>query len=109
MQCDHVSPVLKAVYVKLQLLMCGEKNIIFSDREVPFGQTLCSTQSTWCTVSNAEKEKCDVIRAAGISTGVYPLIECRDAAGTTVACLNDVSIGRADFTGIDSNFGFIAR
>lgn len=82
---------------------------LFSDRDVPFGQTLCSTQSTWCTVSNEEKEKCEVVRAAGISTGVYPIIECRDPAGSTVACLNDVSSGRADFTGIDSNFGFIAR
>lgn len=49
------------------------------------------------------------MRTAGITTGAYPLIECRDPSPDTVACLNDVNKGRADFTGIDSNFGFIAR
>lgn len=79
------------------------------DREVPYSQSLCSTQSTWCTTSIEEKEKCEVVRAAGITTGIYPLVECRDPAPNTVTCLNDVSKGRADFVGIDSNYGFIAR
>lgn len=82
---------------------------VCSDRAVPYSQTLCSTQISWCTSSLEEKEKCEVIRASGISTGVYPLIECRDPVSHTVDCLNDVSKHRADFTGIDSNWGFIAR
>lgn len=80
-----------------------------SDREVPFASSLCSSQSSWCTTSIEEKEKCDLTRVAGITTGIYPLIECRDPVANTVACLNDISNGRADFTGIDSNYGFIAR
>lgn len=83
--------------------------ILQIDREVPFGLSLCSTQSSWCTTSTEEKEKCEVVRAVGITTGVYPVIECRDPSSNTVSCLNDVNSGRADFTGIDSNFGFIAR
>lgn len=79
------------------------------DRSVPFGQTLCSTQSIWCTSTMEEKEKCEVVRAGGISTGVYPIFECADQPNGVVGCLSDVSAGRADLTGIDSNFGYIAR
>lgn len=81
----------------------------YSDRGVPYEQSLCSTQVKWCTASTIEREKCEVARAAGISTGVYPLIECLKPSGSTVGCLYDVSNGQADFTGIDSNFGFLAR
>lgn len=78
-------------------------------REIPYAQTLCSTQAKWCTTSSEEKEKCEVIRAAGITNGIYPLIECLDPVLNTVRCLSDIDDGNADFTGIDSNFGFIAR
>lgn len=82
---------------------------IILDREIPFGQPLCSTQLKWCTTSTMERDKCEIARAAGISTGVYPIIECLEPSGSVVGCLYDVSSGRADFTGIDSNFGFLAR
>jgi len=70
---------------------------------------LCSTNSVWCTTSLEENEKCEVVRAGGVTTGVYPIIECREPATNVVSCLADVSAGRADLTGIDSNFGFLAR
>jgi len=50
-----------------------------------------------------------VVRAGGITTGVYPTIECRQPESSTVKCLDQVSKGRADFVSVDSNFGFIAR
>lgn len=78
-------------------------------REIPYAQTLCSSQSKWCTTSLEEKEKCEVIRTAGITNGIYPLIECLDPVLNTVRCLSDIDEENADFTGIDSNFGFIAR
>lgn len=81
----------------------------YIDRNIPIGQTLCSTQTTWCTSSLEEKEKCEVIRAGGQTTGVYPLIECTEQTNGVVGCLREVSAGRADLTGIDSNFGFLAR
>lgn len=81
----------------------------FPVREVPFDFPLCSTSVTWCTKSLEEKEKCNVIRAAGITTGVYPLIECQEPVIGSIGCLNEVNEGRADFTVIDSNFGYIAR
>lgn len=78
-------------------------------REVPQALPLCSTTATWCTTSYEEKDKCEVIRSGGITTGVYPQIDCREPTTSTVSCLNDISEGRADFMGIDSNFGFLAR
>lgn len=64
----------------------------------------------WCTKSLAEKEKCEVIRTAGITAGVYPIIECREPVNEgSIGCLKEVSQGKADFTVIDSNFGYIAR
>lgn len=50
-----------------------------------------------------------MIRAGGITTGVYPLIECKEPAVNTVSCLDQISKGQADFIGIDSTLGFIAR
>lgn len=71
---------------------------------------MCSTKVTWCTTSVQEKQKCEVVRAAGLSTGVFPLIECRDQpTGGVVSCLKDISEHFADFMGIDSNFGYLAR
>lgn len=80
-----------------------------SVREVPVDHDLCSTQSIWCTTSIEEKDKCEVVRAGGITTGVYPTIECRSPASSIVTCLDHVNKGRADFVGVDSNYGFIAR
>lgn len=81
----------------------------FADRQVPYSQPLCTTQAKWCTKSVDEKEKCDVIQTAGITTGVFPLIECMEPVANAVSCLKEVNEGRADFTTIDSNFGYIAR
>jgi hypothetical protein len=78
-------------------------------RDVPVALSLCSTSAIWCTTSIEEKDKCEVIRAGGITTGVYPLIECKEPSSNVVSCLADISAGRADFAGIDSNFGFLAR
>lgn len=72
-------------------------------------QPLCSTSASWCTTSAEERDKCEVIRAGGITTGIQPVIECRDPLSSVVGCLNDVAIGRTDFAAIDSNFGYLAR
>lgn len=84
------------------------------DRGIPYSQPICplapeASSVSWCTKSLEEKEKCEAIRAAGITTHVYPLIECQKPVADTITCLNEVRDGRADFTGIDSNFGYIAR
>lgn len=100
---DHV--IIAQKYLFYDLLI----NVNFLDRVVPVAASLCSTQSTWCTTSPEEKDKCEIIRAGGITTGVYPLIECRDPTTSVVSCLSDISAKRADFAGIDSNFGYIAR
>ncbi|XP_037032135.1 transferrin-like [Bradysia coprophila] len=78
-------------------------------RDVPIAISLCSTNAVWCTSSLEENEKCEVIRAGGVTSGVYPIIECKEPATSVVSCLGDVSAGRADLMGIDSNFGFLAR
>jgi Transferrin len=78
-------------------------------RAVPIENDLCSTGASWCTTSPEELSKCEVIRSAGITSGVYPLIECKPPTTSTLACLKDISEARADFMGIDSNFGYLAR
>lgn len=76
---------------------------------MPYVQPLCSTQVTWCTKSLEEKEKCEIIRTAGITTGIYPLIECQEPVAGAISCLKEVSEGRASFTLIDGNLGYVAR
>lgn len=79
-------------------------------RPVPVAiETACPTPIRWCTHSYDEKEKCEVIRTAALSTGIIPFIFCNDPRSDSVSCLSDVSGNRADFVGIDSNFGFLAR
>lgn len=41
--------------------------------------------------------------------GVYPILECSPPRTDAVSCLSDVSSGKADLVGIDSNYGFLAR
>lgn len=81
----------------------------FLDREVPFSQPICSTQAKWCTKSFEEKEKCDLLQTAGVTTGIQPIIECNNPVGGALNCLKEVNEERADFTSIDSNLGYIAR
>lgn len=70
----------------------------------------CSAASIrWCTQSIEEKKKCDVIRTAAVITGIFPNITCNEPSSNLSACLSDVSNDKADFVGIDSNFGYLAR
>ncbi|XP_058458276.1 transferrin-like [Malaya genurostris] len=78
-------------------------------RQVPIVSDLCQTTARWCTTSLEEKEKCDVLRTAALTTGIYPMIECSDPVTSRMTCLNEIASQRADFTGIDSNYGYLAR
>lgn len=78
-------------------------------RQIPIPSDLCQTTARWCTTSLEEKEKCDVLRTAALISGIHPIIECTDPATSRMACLSDIASQRADFIGIDSNFGFLAR
>lgn len=84
-------------------------NSIIVDHGVPYEIPLCSKTVTWCTKSLEEKDKCEVIRTAGFTTGVYPTILCQEPVMGTLGCLREVREGRADFAVIDSNYGYIAR
>ncbi|XP_059607421.1 transferrin-like [Phlebotomus argentipes] len=85
------------------------RDYVRSIREIPIDFNFCSTRSTWCTTSADEYEKCLVISAGGLTSGVLPTIECRAPRSNPVACLNDINTNGSDFMGIDSNFGFLAR
>lgn len=82
---------------------------INAKRPLPVEQDVCDTKVKWCTTSVLEHEKCQVARAAGVTTGTYPLVECRSPTTDTIRCLSDIAKGEADFMGIDSNYGYIAR
>ncbi|XP_055593629.1 transferrin-like [Uranotaenia lowii] len=79
------------------------------NRALPIATDLCQTTARWCTTSLEENEKCKVLRAAALTSGITPLIECPDPTTSRMACLNEISSNRADFTGIDSNYGYLAR
>lgn len=79
-------------------------------RPVPIAlDTACPAPIRWCTHSYEEKDKCEVLRFAALTTGIVPNIICNEEKSDTIVCLSDVSANRADFVGIDSNFGYLAR
>jgi hypothetical protein len=78
-------------------------------RPIPIGLDVCNNAIKWCTHSFDEKEKCDVLRMAALTTGIVPAITCNSPRSEVVSCLSDVQKKKADFVGIDSNFGFLAR
>uniref|UniRef100_A0A336LPD1 CSON015606 protein n=1 Tax=Culicoides sonorensis TaxID=179676 RepID=A0A336LPD1_CULSO len=80
-------------------------------RTLPDETSICDKRINWCTRSVEETEKCKVARAGGISTGTYPLISCNQGypANSAVTCLYEISQGKNDIMGIDSNYGYIAR
>lgn len=78
-------------------------------RSLPIGNENCPVPLRWCTHNQGELEKCEVIRMAGVTTGIRPEIVCNAPVYDAVTCLSEVAAGRADFVGIDSNYGFIAR
>lgn len=78
-------------------------------RPIPFEDDYCATEVNWCVISQAEYDKCVVIRHAGISAGVLPQIGCKLHGANDLDCLQDINLSKSDFTGIDSNHGYIGR
>lgn len=78
-------------------------------RPIPIGIDICGNGVKWCTHSYDEKDKCDVLRMAALTTGIVPDIICNNPKTDVMACIDDVSKAKADFVGIDSNFGYLAR
>lgn len=78
-------------------------------RPIPAPIEMCSTTAVWCTHSYEEKEKCDVLAAVALTLGIKPIFQCANTRSDTVSCISDVSSGKADLVGIDSNYGFLAR
>lgn len=79
-------------------------------RPIPIAIGLtCPTPINWCTRSYEEKTKCDILSTAALTTGIIPNIICNDPKSDTVSCISDISKGKSDFVGIDSNFGYLAR
>lgn len=83
---------------------------LLTGRNIPKENTYCNTEISWCTRNVDEKQECDVIRAASISTGVFPVITCHDPVKNgTIECMSNINKNTSKFMGIDSNFGYIAR
>lgn len=79
-------------------------------RPIPIAiEPSCPPAIRWCTHSYDDKEKCNVLRIAALTTGIQPNIICNDEKSDAVTCISDVSSNKADFVGIDSNFGYLAR
>lgn len=96
--------ILKQVYKDIV------RNYVEKKRPIPQANTYCNTEISWCTRNNDEKEECDVIRAGGISSGVFPNINCHNPVlNGTIECMNNINKNTSKFMGIDSNYGYIAR
>ncbi|XP_050080234.1 transferrin-like [Anopheles maculipalpis] len=80
-----------------------------ADAALPVVSDLCQSTARWCTTSLEEQEKCDVLSKAGLTTGVYPSLQCNYPMTSRISCLREISAERADFAGIDSNYGYLAR
>jgi Transferrin len=78
-------------------------------RPIPAAIGMCKTTSIWCTHSYDEKEKCDVLKSAALTLGIFPIIECSNPRSDAVSCLSDIHTQKADFVGVDSNYGYLAR
>lgn len=79
-------------------------------RPVPIAvESACPAGIRWCTNSYDEKQKCEVLRMAALTSGIVPNIFCNDPKSDAVTCIAEVAKGAADFVGIDSNFGYLAR
>ncbi|EAA12967.4 AGAP011453-PA [Anopheles gambiae str. PEST] len=78
-------------------------------RPMPIPADICQSTARWCTTSLEEQDKCDVLAKAGLTSGVYPLLQCNNPTTNRINCLREISADRADFAGIDSNYGYLAR
>ncbi|KAL1376312.1 hypothetical protein pipiens_000071, partial [Culex pipiens pipiens] len=78
-------------------------------RSLPIPSDLCRTTARWCTASPEEKDKCDVLRTAALTTGIFPTIECPVDTTSRMTCMNEIANNRSDFTGTDCSFGYLAR
>lgn len=85
------------------------RDYINAIRPIPAPDPMCATTSVWCTTSYEEKDKCEVLAAAALTTGIRPILECSEPLLSTVSCLSDIAAGKADFMGIDSTYGYTAR
>ncbi|XP_052871790.1 transferrin-like [Anopheles cruzii] len=78
-------------------------------REMPLPSDLCGTTGRWCTTSLEEKDKCEVLAKAALTSGVLPNLQCNNPIPNRISCLSEIAGDRADFAGIDSNYGYLAR
>ncbi|XP_043276631.1 transferrin-like [Venturia canescens] len=69
----------------------------------------CAKKIRWCTVNQAETNKCNWIAMEAIlGLDLAPNIECI-MAPSTLECLRNIANNEADIITIDSNYGYIAR
>ncbi|KAJ4426200.1 hypothetical protein ANN_27009, partial [Periplaneta americana] len=85
------------------------RQFIEKGREIPEpGTTLpCQNPMKWCTISDAENNKCEWLRQAGITQGIVPEIACVQASNQ-MNCFRMIKNGEADVMGTDANMGVIA-
>ncbi|XP_031337802.1 transferrin-like isoform X2 [Photinus pyralis] len=77
-------------------------------REIPSTEEKCGENIRWCTVSNAEQQKCEWLAQASANVAIQPTIKCIQSP-TPFACLEDIKIGGVDVVASDAHLGYIAR
>ncbi|XP_018324259.1 transferrin isoform X2 [Agrilus planipennis] len=89
--------------VNLTTYLSGLRNVSTATEAVQ-----CGTTVNWCTVSNAEQEKCNWLAQAGANRGIQPIVNCVQATDK-LSCISQIYNGVVDVVDIDTNFGYLAR
>lgn len=84
------------------------RNYLVSGREVDLPKSSCGDEIRWCTLDQAETNKCNWTSKEAALLGIEPRISCIEK-NSTVDCLRDIHDNKSDIITIDSNHGHLAR
>ncbi|KAK4881294.1 hypothetical protein RN001_004613 [Aquatica leii] len=77
-------------------------------RTVPTPIEKCNENVRWCTVSQAEQQKCLWLSQAAANIALQPTIKCIQSHNK-FACLEDIKTDLVDLVAADAHFGYISR
>ncbi|KAK5649219.1 hypothetical protein RI129_000248 [Pyrocoelia pectoralis] len=113
MNIDYLQPILfpeEKDYNQIQIVEGTPSLLEYLEkyRVIPPTNEKCDEKIRWCTVSNAEQEKCEWLAQASANLAIQPTIKCIQSHNT-FACLEDIKTDKVDVVSSDAHFGYIAR
>ncbi|KAK5649218.1 hypothetical protein RI129_000247 [Pyrocoelia pectoralis] len=113
MNIEYLQPILfpeEKEYNQIQIVEGAPSLLDYLEkyRVIPPTNEKCNEKIRWCTVSNAEQEKCKWLAQASANLAIQPTIKCIQSHNT-FACLEDIKTDKVDVVSSDAHFGYIAR